>query len=158
MCPLWPLHIILLYMLSLAPLWFAACHLTTKQAKALYKNTKPPMTVLFQPSVISELIISETKEVNFSFTPVNGFEDYKLSCLVSNRDIANVGQIQNLKLHNGLVQGSFNISGSYLGHTSIKLCLSPINGNFFKLSLHAYIPCSIKMKQSYYQKLIFFML
>lgn len=124
MCPLWPLHIILLYMLSLAPLWFAACHLTTKQNKALYKNTKPPMTVLFQPSMISDLIISETKEANFSFTRVNGFDDYNLSCFVTNKEIANAGKIQIFNVQKGLVQGSINVTGNYLGHTSIKLCLS----------------------------------
>ncbi|CAH1401527.1 unnamed protein product [Nezara viridula] len=135
MCPLWPLHIILLYMLSLAPVWFAACHLTTKQTKAVPRNTKPSMTVLFNPPVVSDLIVSETTKVNFSFAPTNGFEGYNLSCLVSNIDIANTGQIQILKEDNGLVQGSFNVSGSYLGHTSIKLCLKdPYKGTDCELT------------------------
>lgn len=62
MCPLYPLHIILLYVLILCPLWFLSF-----QAAGVAADALPSCDVSFQPAEISKLVVGESREVTVSF-------------------------------------------------------------------------------------------
>lgn len=116
MCPLWPLHLIFLYLLALCPIWFASCHLLTKAAT---------WSVVFNPGQVKRLPEGHIRNVNFSLKSYEdkNLDDYVIRALIEDPVIASASQPEILfKSDNGTLWGSFNVSGNYLGYTSAKLC------------------------------------
>ncbi|CAA9997634.1 unnamed protein product [Nesidiocoris tenuis] len=118
MCPLWPLHIILMYILAMCPLWFVACRLASKAVT---------LGVQFTPAEL-DLYMYKTKEVSLTGRLTQDDLDNRvIRALVDHPDIASVSPDE---LYFRKEPGSdswssaFNVSGDFLGYTSVRLCVS----------------------------------
>ncbi|KAF6203871.1 hypothetical protein GE061_002206 [Apolygus lucorum] len=119
MCPLWPLHIVLMYLIALCPLWFVACQIASKAAT---------WGVQFSSSELDSLFMYQKQQVDVSvdqFTQ-DDLDNRVIRALVNNPDIASVSPSELVfrKEPGGLWSSAFNVSGDFLGYTSIKLCMS----------------------------------
>lgn len=122
MCPLWPLHIFLIYILILGPLWIVSCGVAATAAEHL------PFT--FNPESLS-VQMDETKQVL-----VNGSQD---ACslkwkLVSDSDQDNILYDDKSYLVDTGCRvnwtSMFNITGNFLGKTNVRLRAKLPDGSF----------------------------
>ncbi|KAK9512177.1 hypothetical protein O3M35_000653 [Rhynocoris fuscipes] len=119
MCPLWPLHIIILYLLAICPLWFVACTLAPKVANQVWG-------VVFSPAELKELPMLKTAHVIATTKDFQDSLDVRvIKALVGDPDIISVepDQLQFKKEENSTSWiAEFNVTGKFLGYTSVSLC------------------------------------
>uniref|UniRef100_A0A146LKT8 p3 protein n=1 Tax=Lygus hesperus TaxID=30085 RepID=A0A146LKT8_LYGHE len=119
MCPLWPLHIVLMYLIALCPLWFVACQIASKAAT---------WGVQFSSSELESLFMYQKQQVGVSVDQLtqDDLDNRVIRALVNNPDIASVSPSELVfrKEPGGLWSSAFTVSGDFLGYTSIKLCMS----------------------------------
>lgn len=123
MCPLWPLHIVLMYLIAICPLWFVACQITSKAASWSFQLSPKDMQ--------SPLYMYENRNVELSTSDLN-FDGYDNSLIytavVDNPDIASVS-LAEITFNKGLDSNddyvwtsALNLTGNFLGYTSVKVC------------------------------------
>lgn len=113
MCPIWPLHIFLMYLLVLCPLWILSCGLAVQAAEYL------PFT--FDPAQLN-LTMDETKQVYvYSDDPAVGEYQWKVQTdsedivqLADKSYLVNMGSEKNWT-------SVFNVTGNFLGKTALRL-------------------------------------
>lgn len=120
MCPLWPLHIVLLYVLCVAPLLLMAQHV---------QATKPPqqpkqLKVAFGPEMSEKITEGETKIIEFQIANMDNFEDrgsLEVEVTAVDPKIAMVQYMGDSKdfSPNTNWSGSFNITARFLGYTQV---------------------------------------
>lgn len=120
MCPLWPLHIILLYVLCVAPLLLMAQHVHVTKPNQQPKQLK----VVFGPELSEKITEGETKIIEFQIANMDDFDDRgSLEVEVSSvhPDIASVQYVGDTKdfSPNTNWTGSFNLTASFLGYTQV---------------------------------------
>lgn len=118
MCPLWPLHIVLLYLLALCPLWFVACNLLPKAANHVWGVT-------FTPSELKALAMYKTSTVIASTSDwQNNSDAVVIRALVEDPEIASIkpDKLKFEKGENSTWVAKFNVTGEFLGYTSVNLC------------------------------------
>jgi len=119
MCPLWPLHIIFLYLLALCPMWYVACQVVNKAPGWL--------DVKFTPSKL-EALMAETYKVNFDVANLSK-EDIDYGVIKIQVDDVNIARdikpseyvLNTMGLNSTNWSSSFNITGNFLGKTSAKV-------------------------------------
>lgn len=119
MCPLWPLHILLLYVLCVAPLLLMAQHV--KNDQVLSKQLK----VAFDSDMSDKIMEGETKTVQFQ---IANFEDYyqdvnflELDVNTTDTKVASVQLLSDIKdfTPNTNWTGSFNLTAKFLGYAKV---------------------------------------
>lgn len=118
MCPLWPLHILLLYVLCVAPLLLMAQHV--QATKPQLKQLK----VAFDSELSEKILEGETKMIQFQIANMEDFEDQgslEVEVASMHPKIATVDYFGNSKdfSPNTNWTGSFNISAKFLGYTQV---------------------------------------
>ena len=114
MCPLWPFHFVLLYILLLGPLWFAMCSAAVYAAKSI------PME--FDPERL-ELGMEETKQVFvYSEDPEMFKHKWKVESVQENMNIRfeNESYLLNFNTYDNWTS-VFNVTGNFLGKAVVKL-------------------------------------
>lgn len=119
MCPLWPLHILLLYVLCVAPLVLMAQHV--KNDKVLSKQLK----VSFDSEMQDKMMEGDTKTIQFQ---IANFEDYyqdvnslELAVNCSDSKVASVQLLSDIKdfSPNTNWTGSLNLTAKFLGYAKV---------------------------------------
>lgn len=91
------------------------------------------------------LVESQTKKVKFSAQMQENIDDYVIQALVGDPFIASASQPEILiKTDQGLISGSFNLTGNYFGYTFAKLCASKKN---LEVTSNAPVKCEKESKQ-----------
>lgn len=114
MCPLWPLHIFIMYAFVLGPLWFLSC---TAIAAAADK-----LPISFDPAQVT-LVLDETKYISFNSSDLDySICDKELELVPSStaKAIANFGEIVLNKTESGCMS-SFKLGGLQLGKASVSI-------------------------------------
>lgn len=111
-----------MYILAMCPLWFVACRLASKAVT---------LGVQFTPAEL-DLYMYKTKEVSLTGRLTQDDLDNRvIRALVDHPDIASVSPDE---LYFRKEPGSdswssaFNVSGDFLGYTSVRLCVSKKEG------------------------------
>ncbi|KAJ9575089.1 hypothetical protein L9F63_007750 [Diploptera punctata] len=137
MCPLWPFHLVFVYVTILAPLWI----LSTSVVAHVTTNTQ--WGVDFNPDRITNLPIGNVKTVSFSTTDLSKQDiDSGTVTVVADPDgtIADVNPsyktyiLKTEVIKDGNWSSAFNITGNFLGHTQINLQLKNATGHIVKKS------------------------
>lgn len=119
MCPLWPLHILLLYVLCVAPILLMAQHV--KNDKVLSKQLK----VSFDADMGEKMMEGDVKTVQFQ---IADFEDYyqdpnsfELDVNSSDTKVASVQLLSNITdfTPNTNWTGSVNLTAKFLGYARV---------------------------------------
>jgi sodium/bile acid cotransporter 3/5 len=119
MCPLWPLHIILLYVLCLAPLVLMAQHIQVAKPHQQPKQLK----VVFGPEM-KNITEGETKMIEFQLANMDDFDDrgsLEVEVVTSDPQIASaqfVGDSKDFSPNTNWT-GSFNLTARFLGYTKV---------------------------------------
>ncbi|XP_014255342.1 sodium/bile acid cotransporter 5-like isoform X1 [Cimex lectularius] len=126
MCPLWPLHIVLMYLMALCPLWYVTCQIVAKASKFSAK---------FTPGELSSLYMQNSQTVGVSTRDLSDMEikNSIIRAIVSDQAVAYVPDSEVIFTKskedlNDIWNGSFNITGNFLGFTSVKICVTDKNG------------------------------
>lgn len=120
MCPLWPLHIILMYLLVIVPLWLVCCEVLDKVV---------PWTVKYQPAELLGLEMTETAVVNFTTQLSQDDIDYgSVYFQSSSPHVVKLDQsvpilLKTQSLENGSWSSSLNITGNFLGYADVKMVM-----------------------------------
>ncbi|KAK6625548.1 hypothetical protein RUM43_005847 [Polyplax serrata] len=126
MCPLYPFHIFILYLLILGPLWFTFC------TAAIYAAKRIP--VEFDPSRL-EIGMEETKEVYvYSEDPEMFKHKWTLESDQESEYIRydNQTYLLNFNTYDNWTS-TFNITGNFLGMANVKLrAVDDKNGSFYE--------------------------
>ncbi|KAF0291918.1 Ileal sodium/bile acid cotransporter [Amphibalanus amphitrite] len=113
MCPLWPLHLVLMYLMALIPLWMACCGAASAAASAIH----------FDPAKVEQLMEGNTTSVRVEFADLApGEYQFRVDPLddsgqvtVEPRDIVfRLDQPED-------VWRAFNLTGAHLGYTSVRV-------------------------------------
>lgn len=114
MCPLFPLHLVLVYACGLVPLWLASSALAVAAATAA-----EPWGVQFDPTALLELQINEQRVVRVSASqpvpdgvPVPASDD---------DNIARPGALYDMQVHpgGGNWTARFNVTGHFIGYAKV---------------------------------------
>lgn len=114
MCPLWPFHLFLVYLMILGPLWFTLC------TAAIYAVKRVP--VEFNPEFL-EIGMGETAEVHvFSENPEMFRNKWRLHSDEKDQNVRfdNESYLINVNGYDNWTS-SFNITGTFLGKANVKL-------------------------------------
>jgi len=116
MCPLWPLHIILLYVLCVAPLLLMAQHVHVTKSHQQLK-------VAFGPEMSEKITEGETKTIEFQLTNMEDFDNRFLEVEVKSihPEIASIQYVGNSNdfSPNTNWTSSFNLTAKFLGYSQI---------------------------------------
>lgn len=120
MCPLWPLHILLLYILCVAPLLLMAQHVHVTKSHQQPKQLK----VAFGPELSEKITEGETKTVEFQIANLEDFDDrgsLEVELTTTHPNIATVQYVGDIKEFspNTNWTGSFNVTARFLGYTQV---------------------------------------
>lgn len=120
MCPLWPLHIILLYVLCVAPLVLMAQHIHVAKPHQQPKQLK----VAFGPEMSEKITEGETKIIEFQIANMEDFDDrgsLEVEVATTDPHIASVQYLGDSKdfSPNTNWTGSFNLTARFLGYTKV---------------------------------------
>ena len=120
MCPLWPLHILLLYVLCVAPLLLMAQHVHATKPHQQPKQLK----VVFGPEMSEKITEGETKIIGFQIANMDDFEDrgsLEVEVASDHPEIASIQYLGDSKdfSPNTNWSGSFNITARFLGYTRV---------------------------------------
>ncbi|CAL8138114.1 unnamed protein product [Orchesella dallaii] len=123
MCPLWPLHYILVYIMMFGPLWLMSFQMVGAASKAMSKYD-----ATFEPESVKQLLIGNHSTVNVKFKRTEITHE-------GNRDIVNVVYyskdhniasvspetfpVNTVSDKNGTFSSEFNITGNFIGYTEI---------------------------------------
>lgn len=126
MCPLWPFHLFLIYLLMLGPLWIVSCGIAVHAAELL--------PFKFNPEDIT-LSMDETKQISVYSLGSAGQVSNKNWTVISDTDqdlllfdksyLINVG-------NGGNWTSVFNLTGNFLGKTVVKLRGTDKNGEVYE--------------------------
>ncbi|XP_037069295.1 ileal sodium/bile acid cotransporter-like [Pollicipes pollicipes] len=113
MCPLWPLHLVLMYLVALVPLWMACCGAASAAASA----------IKFDPAQVEHLMEGNSTAVRVEFAdlPPGDYQfrvdpvDASGGVAVAPRDI--VFRVDGPDS----VWRAFNLTGKYLGHAAVRV-------------------------------------
>lgn len=132
MCPLWPLHILILYVLCVLPLLLMAQHVPTGKAQHQPKQ----LQVFFGAELSDKIMEGESKMVEFQIADMDNYKDsgsFEVELTNSNPEIASVdaGQVGNKFMlmdsqdfvPNSNWTGSFNLTARFLGYTKVAVKL-----------------------------------
>lgn len=120
MCPLWPLHIILLYVLCVAPLLLMAQHIHVAKPQQQPKQLK----VAFGPEMSEKITEGKTKMIEFQIANMEDFDDrgsLEVEVTTTDPHIASVQYMGDSKdfSPNTNWTGSFNLTARFLGYTKV---------------------------------------
>lgn len=126
MCPLWPFHLFLIYLLMLGPLWIVSCGIAVHAAELL--------PFKFNPENIT-LTMDETKQITV-YSPNSANVSNKDWTVISDTDqdllffddksyLINLGNDWNWT-------SVFNLTGNFLGKTTVKLRGTDKNGKVYE--------------------------
>lgn len=120
MCPLWPLHILLLYVLCVAPLLLMAQHVNVAQPVQQPKELK----INFGPELIEKITEGDSKMIEFQIANLEDFDDrgsLEVEVVTTDPKIATVQYISDIKQFspNTNWTSSFNVTANFLGYTQI---------------------------------------
>jgi len=122
MCPLWPLHIVVLYLLMLIPIWMVSCQVVKQAASA--------WTVDFSPDKIKALPMYDTFQVSFTTNDLTkkDIDSGVVELISDHQEIAKPLQLAPIVLHTQNITdntwtSAFNISANFIGFTEVKLHL-----------------------------------
>ena len=137
MCPLWPLHIVLLYVLCLAPLFLMAQSIPSASVSGHPKK----LDVMFDADLSDKIAEGETKTIEFRVANLDDFKETSLlevELTNSNPDIASIESPVKFPLSDYMKDftpntnwsGSFNLTARFLGYTKVAVKLwSRMNGD-----------------------------
>lgn len=111
MCPLWPLHILLMYAFVLGPLWFLSCTAIAAAADKL------PLS--FDPEKVT-VVLDQEKQINFNST--ESICDLELE-LVPDSNVKTIATLGKIELNNTQPNcwGSFKLGGLQLGKAFVSI-------------------------------------
>uniref|UniRef100_T1IRZ5 Uncharacterized protein n=1 Tax=Strigamia maritima TaxID=126957 RepID=T1IRZ5_STRMM len=116
MCPLWPIHLFILYLFLLCPLWFL-CTGVASAAAAFQAN--------FIPENIKKLEEGAQQIINFTVPDISdlGFQPKQLDVITADCQIAQVVGNKTFYIAPSDVPEniSFILTGLFLGHTTVKI-------------------------------------
>nr|XP_018897652.1 PREDICTED: sodium/bile acid cotransporter 5 isoform X1 [Bemisia tabaci] len=123
MCPLAPLHLILVWLLLLCPLWFVSSVVAVHVAHSVKS-----WSVSFRPQTL-KLNMYDTAQLNFTSEddlPFYDPKDYQVTVETSDPEIAEpIGEkplfIKTESLSRYKWGGSFNLSANFLGYANIRI-------------------------------------
>ena len=129
MCPLWPLHILLLYILIVAPLFLMAQKIPNTSIHGYPKK----LDVMFSSQIHEKMIEGETKTIDFKMDNLEDFKETSLLEVELTNENPEVAEINEKQMHffvmdkefvpNSNWSGSFNLTGRFLGYTKIAVKL-----------------------------------
>ena len=123
MCPLWPLHIFLLYVLCLVPLFVVA-----QNIPALNNGYPKNLDVYFAPEMEEKITVGQTKTLEFRIANLDDFKgvsEFEVELTTSDPDIATTDQTKTLYtiasnfVPNSNWTGTFNLTGQFIGYTDV---------------------------------------
>ncbi|XP_054288932.1 ileal sodium/bile acid cotransporter-like [Macrosteles quadrilineatus] len=118
MCPLWPLHIILMYLVMLAPLWMVSCQVVKKATWAVDFHPDKLLGLPMYDIAQVSLTTSDLSEEDLASGRVSVFSDHP--------DIAELLVDQPIVLNTQNITGgtwttAFNVSANFIGYTEVKM-------------------------------------
>lgn len=122
MCPLWPLHIILLYVLCVAPLLLMAQHVHVHATS--HQPSPKHLNVAFAPEMSEKITEGETKTIEFHLANMQDFDDrgfLEVEVKSIYPEIASVQYVGNSNdfSPNTNWTGSFNLTAKFLGYSQV---------------------------------------
>lgn len=120
MCPLWPLHILLLYVLCVAPLLLMAQHVNVAKPNQQPKDLK----VIFGPELKEKITEGQTKMIEFQLANLEDFDDrgsLEVELVSDHPEVVSVQYISDMKEFspNTNWTSSFNVTAHFLGYSQI---------------------------------------
>ncbi|XP_032523379.2 sodium-dependent organic anion transporter-like isoform X2 [Danaus plexippus] len=127
MCPLWPLHLIVLYLLVLGPMWVLC-------------QAAPNLMATYLPTEVEEVHMGDTYYVDVNVTGVGLRPGARLQVNVRDEHVADTKwnssyQITENDVSEGKFKGRLRIIGNFLGRTILSLeshgvgdTIEPVNG------------------------------
>nr|XP_021199441.2 ileal sodium/bile acid cotransporter [Helicoverpa armigera]XP_049705115.1 ileal sodium/bile acid cotransporter [Helicoverpa armigera]XP_049705117.1 ileal sodium/bile acid cotransporter [Helicoverpa armigera] len=111
MCPIWPLHLIILYLLALCPLWVIC-------------QAVPDLTATFMPANLT-VNMNEYEYIDFTVTGtgMQAGDQFTLSTLNSHLAAAdwNATQLTDEHVQSSTFRGRMKVTGKFLGRTNVTL-------------------------------------
>jgi hypothetical protein len=128
MCPLWPFHFVILYVLL-----FMSAHFVVLTAS---KNLSALNGVVLSPSTVSTLRMSETKTISITVSnALLSSEDYVRIVIKPNREnvVVCYPTVHEIRKNDYSINQtkSFNLTGDFLGSTDVSIELFSVNSTFF---------------------------
>ncbi|ODM97448.1 Ileal sodium/bile acid cotransporter [Orchesella cincta] len=132
MCPLWPAHYILMYIMMLGPLWLMSFQMVGAASQAMSKYD-----VTFEPDTVKQLLIGSvsTVDVKFKRTELSQEGDKDIVNVVYYARDKNIASISPelvstsdiVEIQNGTFSSKVNITGNFIGYTEI--CAQGVDAN-----------------------------
>jgi len=119
MCPLWPLHLVVMYLVAMVPLWMACCGAATAAASR----------IKFDPAQVERLMEGNTTAVRVEFADLPpGDYQFRVNPVDDSGQVTVEPRDIFLRVDGPeSVWRSLNLTGAHLGHTSVRVVAGAIS-------------------------------
>ena len=124
MCPIWPFHFLLLYIMLVGPLFLFVCG-----AAATLSHAAPPLNVQCSPHSVDKITEGDVTRVECQVDKSSLLpEDAYIELTAHDKDIADILGTNKIYFNNTLYNSekgnfTFHVKGAFLGYTKLNMAL-----------------------------------